>query len=173
MKSLLTENQLQSQGDVSPQHRSGGCRLCCPAALWSRRISWPRWSPVSPRRRLDRDSGSRWLGPAQKAAVDCHKTFYAWSCRYEYKREQKLSYAVQFIADDLAVAFVVVSVGHRVLQRPEQGVEHLHAHKQIGKHIWSEHWQNKAKTTVILQPHQGWAGFVLYQTPGCSVGDET
>lgn len=133
MKSLLTENQLQSQGDVSPQRRSGGCRLCCPAALWSRRISWPRWSPASPRRRLDRDSGSRWLGPAQKAAVDCHKTFYAWSCRHEHKREQKLSYAVQFIADDLAVAFVVVSVGHRVLQRPEQGVEHLHAHKQIGK----------------------------------------
>lgn len=44
-----------------------------------------------------------------------------------------MSYAVQFIADDLAVAFVVVSVGHCVLQRPEQGVEHLQAHTQIGK----------------------------------------
>lgn len=73
-----------------------------------------------------------------------------------------MSYAVQFIADDLAVAFVVVSVGHRVLQGPEQGVEHLYVHKQMGKANTHEMSIDKAKTTEILQSHQGCAGFVLY-----------
>lgn len=49
-----------------------------------------------------------------------------------------MSYAVQFIADDLAVAFVVVSVGHRVLQRPEEGVVHLRTHThRDSKQTWS------------------------------------
>lgn len=39
------------------------------------------------------------------------------------------SYVVQFIADDLAVASVVVSAGHSVLQRPEQSVENLNMDK--------------------------------------------
>lgn len=37
----------------------------------------------------------------------------------------KESYTVQFIADDLGVAFVVVPAGHSELQRPEETVEHL------------------------------------------------
>lgn len=53
----------------------------------------------------------------------------AWGCCYETNRSRSCSYAVQFIADDLAVALVVVSVGHRVLQGPEEGVVHLHANK--------------------------------------------
>lgn len=55
-----------------------------------------------------------------------------------------MSYAVQFIADDLSVAFVVVSVCHCELQRPEEGVVHLHtrAHthtNEKSQHIWIKH----------------------------------
>lgn len=35
------------------------------------------------------------------------------------------SYVVKFIADDLGIASVVVSVGHSEFQRPEQTVEDL------------------------------------------------
>lgn len=44
------------------------------------------------------------------------------------------SYAVQFIADDLGVAFVVVSAGHGELQRPEQTVEHLNTPEPVFIH---------------------------------------
>lgn len=40
-------------------------------------------------------------------------------------KQKKSSYAVQLIANDFAVAFVVVSAGHGELQRPEQSVVHL------------------------------------------------
>lgn len=39
--------------------------------------------------------------------------------------EEKQSYAVQLVADDLGVAFVVISARHSELQGPELCVEHL------------------------------------------------
>lgn len=131
-KDTPSRKLLPSQGGISPQHRSGGCRWCHPADLWSRRISWPRRSPASPRRRLDRDSGSRWLGPTQKTAIAVTRHSPV-ELPVRTKWKQILTYAVQFIADDLAVAFVVVPIGNCVLQWPEQCVEHLNVHKHTRK----------------------------------------
>lgn len=43
----------------------------------------------------------------------------------ERRRNLLKPYAVQFVADDLGVALVVVAAWHSVLQRPEQTVVHL------------------------------------------------
>lgn len=48
-----------------------------------------------------------------------------WAPITWWVRAVKQSYAVELIADDLGVAFVVVSAWNSELQRPEQCVEHL------------------------------------------------
>lgn len=113
-----------------PQHRLGGCQWCRPAAPWWHHISWQHRSPVSPLQRLDPDSGTQWLGPTakHKHSYDTARVQVAGYYRLRTDTalwKQKWSYAVQFIADDFGVAFVVVSARHSELQRPEQTVVNL------------------------------------------------
>lgn len=53
----------------------------------------------------------------------------------EPTRRVKQSYAVELIADDLGVAFVVVSAWNSELQRPEQCVEHLNKKQTPNKPV--------------------------------------
>lgn len=89
--------------------------------------------------------------------IDQTHGFKRWAPITWQVRAVKQSYAVQLIADDLGVAFVVVSAWNSELQRPEQCVEHLNKKKTKQINLFNQ-FDGLGRAAFIL------SGFFFPQT---------